>query len=79
MKPNEKLKDMACLPTGWKAQEKILSSGRKIVTFVHPDLSLVLRSRVGVFEYVKFYDSYSKEELVVIANKMGISTSKRAA
>ena len=79
LKPNEKLKDMACLPTGWKAQEKILSSGRKIVTFVHPDLSLVLRSRVGVFEYVKFYDSYSKEELEVIANKMGISTSKRAA
>ena len=79
LKPNEKLKDMACLPTGWKAQEKILSSGRKIVTFVHPDLSLVLRSRVGVFEYVKFYDAYSKEELEIIANKMGISTFKRAA
>ena len=77
LKPNQELKDLDCLPPGWKVQEKFLSSGRKIVTFVKPDLGLVFRSRVGVFEYVKFYGAHSKEELEKIANKMDFMSSNK--
>ena len=77
LKPKQKLKDLNCLPPGWKVQEKFLSSGRKIVTFVKPDLGLVFRSRVGVFEYVKFYGAHSKEELEAIAKKMDIVSSTK--
>ena len=79
LKPKQKLKDLNCLPSGWKAQEKFLSSGRKIVTYVKPDLGLVFRSRVGVFEYVKFYGAHSKEELEKIAKKMEITPSTKKA
>ena len=77
LNPKQELKHLNCLPPGWKAQEKLLSSGRKIVTFVKLDLGLVFRSRVGVFEYVKFYGAHSKEELEKMAKKLGITSSTK--
>ena len=77
LNPKQELKDLNCLPPGWKVQEKLLSSGRKIVTFVKLDLGLVFRSRVGVFEYVKFYGAHSREELEKMAKKLGITSSTK--
>merc|ERR1712129_47175 len=57
------VKEVENLPPGWRVHERVLASGRKIITFVLPDHGLAFRSRVAVFEYLKFAGDYSDEKL----------------
>merc|ERR1712129_95083 len=57
------IKEVENLPPGWRVHERVLASGRKIITFVLPDHGLAFRSRVAVFEYLKFAGDYSDEKL----------------
>ena len=58
------------LPPGWIQGIKILTSGRKIPSFISPDRVLSFRSKVSVFEYIKFEGKYSEEELKDLAETM---------
>ena len=72
----DELKEVENLPPGWKIGEHtILTSGRKIVSFISPDQVLSFRSRVGVFEYLKFEARYSEEELQNFSKMMKVKVS----
>ena len=69
------LKEVETLPPGWKIRERILTSGRKIVSFISPDQMLSFRSKVGVFEYLKFEARYTEEELQNFSKNMKVKVS----
>ena len=75
----------------WFCIEKVLASGRKIPTFVNPDLAISFRyvhmiyyifvnadlpisfrSKVAVFEFIKFLGVYSGQDLEGFAKTMSI-------
>ena len=61
-KGEDELSESYSLPPGWMTSTRILTSGRKIPSYISPDRVLSFRSKVSMFEYIKFEGKYSDEE-----------------
>lgn len=56
----------------WFCIERVLASGRKILSFVNPDQTLAFRSKVAVYEFLKFLGIHSEQDLENWANTLSI-------
>ena len=61
-KGEDELSESYSLPAGWMTSTRILTSGRKIPSYISPDRVLSFRSKVSMFEYIKFEGNYSDED-----------------
>ena len=56
----------------WFCVERVIASGRKIVSFVNPEVTISFRSKVAVFEFLKFLGDHSESDLEGLAKAMNI-------
>ena len=64
------------LPKGWRARSRLRGNGRKDWEFLSPELK-VLRSRVGVVEYMRTMGGYTHEEISRVCPAIKIKKERR--